>query len=382
MSDISTYLQQIMQARYGEEVRGAIHDAIEECYDDVSTAKTRAEDAIDAAETATTDAQNAASMATSAAAAAEDAVEDLEAVVASKAVRYDSVQALTDAQKEQARANIEAASADDVDDLKSAVTGPLLDLLRNVAYINDQGQSYYNALYEALYPSEYPRIVATYAPGSHVVYTDDALDTLKPYISVTYYETEESEGSDVSTYTLSGVLVSGNNTITVTYNGYVNTITVVAVDLYNVSTWESTNAIATQTPGTIEGYMDNDVRYTRIRTSQGARTVIGLTRGYVPLPDENGNATNVYPIPMPVGAKDIKVTYTSSGGTSDLAYSVAKLSKADGRYRLASWGSTVSNGTQQTLFIGGANADTFVGLSLFDNTSGAVIVTSWIVEFS
>ena len=40
---------------------------------------------------------------------------------ATKSVRYDSAQTLTDAQKTQARGNIEAASADDVSDLKSAI---------------------------------------------------------------------------------------------------------------------------------------------------------------------------------------------------------------------------------------------------------------------
>lgn len=51
-STIQELLQQILSATYGEEVRGSIHDAIEECYDDVSTAKTRADDAADRAETA------------------------------------------------------------------------------------------------------------------------------------------------------------------------------------------------------------------------------------------------------------------------------------------------------------------------------------------
>ena len=38
MSDISSYLEQIKSAVYGEEVRGAIHDAIELCYDDATSA--------------------------------------------------------------------------------------------------------------------------------------------------------------------------------------------------------------------------------------------------------------------------------------------------------------------------------------------------------
>lgn len=46
MSDISRFLAAIRTATFGEEVRGAIHDAIEQCYDDVSSAKTLADDTI------------------------------------------------------------------------------------------------------------------------------------------------------------------------------------------------------------------------------------------------------------------------------------------------------------------------------------------------
>ena len=238
MNDISTYLQQIMQARYGEEVRGAIHDAIEECYDDVSTAKTRAEDAVNAAETATTDAQNAASMATSAAAAAEDAIDDLETVVASKAVRYDSAQSsLTDGQKEQARNNIEAASADDVNDLKSALSNiepglsaeakvALMGLLRCLSAFDSDAQTYYEDLYNALYPDLYPKITAVYSPGSHVVWDTDSLDSLKPYLTVVYFETEGSEGTVVSNYTLTGSLTTDESTVHVEYNNLSSFFTV------------------------------------------------------------------------------------------------------------------------------------------------------------
>lgn len=51
MSDISEYLRQIEEAEYGEDVRDSIHDAIEQCYSDVSnpTLQTDAlEDAIQA----------------------------------------------------------------------------------------------------------------------------------------------------------------------------------------------------------------------------------------------------------------------------------------------------------------------------------------------
>lgn len=49
---IAQILAQIMAAKYGKDVRQAIHDGIEECYTDVSTAKTIAENAALAADEA------------------------------------------------------------------------------------------------------------------------------------------------------------------------------------------------------------------------------------------------------------------------------------------------------------------------------------------
>lgn len=49
---IAQILAQILAAKYGKDVRQAIHDGIEECYDDVSMAKTIAENAALAADEA------------------------------------------------------------------------------------------------------------------------------------------------------------------------------------------------------------------------------------------------------------------------------------------------------------------------------------------
>lgn len=57
-SRIQELLQQINVAIYGEEVRGSIHDAIEQCYDDVTAAKTLAGDATSAANQAATNANS------------------------------------------------------------------------------------------------------------------------------------------------------------------------------------------------------------------------------------------------------------------------------------------------------------------------------------
>lgn len=84
MSRISDLLQQIMDAVYGKDVRGAIHDSIEECYSDVSTAKTLAQDA-------TTNANAAATTANTAAANANAAKDAANAAAASAGAALDYV---------------------------------------------------------------------------------------------------------------------------------------------------------------------------------------------------------------------------------------------------------------------------------------------------
>ena len=73
MSKISEYLTQIKTAIYGREVRDAIHDSIEQCYTDVSNAKTLADTAASNANAATRKENTAASNADAKAKLANDA---------------------------------------------------------------------------------------------------------------------------------------------------------------------------------------------------------------------------------------------------------------------------------------------------------------------
>lgn len=57
-SSISDLLAQILTAIYGKDVRQSIHDSISQCYTDVSTAKTLADDSIATAEEAATNAES------------------------------------------------------------------------------------------------------------------------------------------------------------------------------------------------------------------------------------------------------------------------------------------------------------------------------------
>lgn len=100
------------------------------------------------------------------------------------------------------------------DGLTNEVKQALLQIGQKVAYIDDQGQQYYNELMAALYPVD--SITAVFTQGSAVIYDTDSLDTLKQYLVVT---ANYSDGSSetVTNYTLSGTLTAGTSTITVTY---------------------------------------------------------------------------------------------------------------------------------------------------------------------
>lgn len=112
------------------------------------------------------------------------------------------------------------------DEVKTA----LLQIVEKVAYIDDQGQTYYDALYDALYPPVgLDSISAVFDAGGATICNTDTLDDLKQYLTVTaYYTSGDSEV--VTTYTLSGSMDAGTQTITVSYGGKTTTFTVTVVE--------------------------------------------------------------------------------------------------------------------------------------------------------
>ena len=143
----------------------------------------------------------------------------------SDAVLY-TPQTLTGEQKAQARANIGAtdASTSIPDDVKVA----LLNCFEHVAWTDDQGQTYYDALEAALYPLDH--ITAVYVQ-SGTVYDTDSLDSLKADLTVTaYYEGGNTATIAAANYTLSGTLTVGTSTITVSYGGKTATFNVTVTE--------------------------------------------------------------------------------------------------------------------------------------------------------
>lgn len=110
--------------------------------------------------------------------------------------------------------------------LTEEIKTALLTIAQKVAYVDEHGQTYYDALYNALYPpATLLSISAVFAQGSHVVYDTDTLDSLKQYLTVTG-EYDDGTSREVTSYTLSGTLVEGTSTITVTASGRTDTFTV------------------------------------------------------------------------------------------------------------------------------------------------------------
>lgn len=108
----------------------------------------------------------------------------------------------------------------------------LLACFAHVAWADEHGQEYYDALEEALYPEPEPStlvsITADYQQDRPIYDTDD-LDVIKTSDDLTVtanYSDGSSEVLDDDDYTLSGTLTVGTSTITVSYGSKTTTISV------------------------------------------------------------------------------------------------------------------------------------------------------------
>lgn len=108
--------------------------------------------------------------------------------------------------------------------LTDAVKQTLLNCFNHVAWTDEHGQDYVDALEAALYPVDH--ITAVYTQ-SGTVYDTDSLDSLKADLVVTAtYEGGSTSVVPATDYTLSGTLETGESVITATYRGKTATFTV------------------------------------------------------------------------------------------------------------------------------------------------------------
>lgn len=165
--------------------------------------------------------------------------------------------------------NLEARLNSEFTDLRSAIgqggsfntavkialdqfTASVLQLAEKVAYIDENGQDYYDAIdasADALHSAMYPPVGLSYITAvytqSGTVYTTDTLDSLKDDLVVTaHYDNGTTES--VTDYILTGTLTVGTSTITVSYGGKTTTFSVTVTErgaLYPLEngTWYSEN---------------------------------------------------------------------------------------------------------------------------------------------
>lgn len=115
------------------------------------------------------------------------------------------------------------------DGLTDEIKAALLQLAQKVVYVDEHGQDYYDALYDALYPPAPPAtlvsISAVYTQ-SGTVYDSTPLDSLKTDLVVTALW-DDATTTTVTDYSLSGTLAVGTSTVTVSYSGKTTTFTVI-----------------------------------------------------------------------------------------------------------------------------------------------------------
>lgn len=100
--------------------------------------------------------------------------------------------------------------------LSAATKAALLQIAEKVAYIDEHGEDYYDALDAALNAVAVLQITAVYTQTG-TVYDTDSLDSLKSDLVVTAYYDDGTTADVTNAAVLSGTLEEGTSTITATY---------------------------------------------------------------------------------------------------------------------------------------------------------------------
>lgn len=149
----------------------------------------------------------------------------------------------------------------------------LLRLAQKVAYIDADGQDYYDDLYDALYPLD--SITAVYTQ-SGTVYTTDSLDSLKTDLVVTaVYDGGTTATVPGADYTLSGSLTEGTSTITASYGGETATFTVTVTAV--PGTYTVTNMLTGCTNSNTAATVVENASYSGTIEASAGYTLTGAT---------------------------------------------------------------------------------------------------------
>lgn len=225
----------------------------------------------------------------------------------------------------------------------------LLACFANVAWIDDAGPIYYDALQDALNTGTKTLVSISAVYTQSIVYPEDSLDTLKSSLVVigTY---DDTSTATITEYTLSGTLAIGTSTITVTVDNITTTFT---VDVYGFKPMRCE---------TMRGTVGSNAY-----TSQNTSRVLNLCDvGQHKLKDDYGTLMNFYPVPIRSGVSVLKV---SIGSDLDTTIQIVKWDETLNDWKRiygTDWGwkpsqyslSSYNNGTYACAIIGAKDSGT------------------------
>lgn len=232
--------------------------------------------------------------------------------------------------------------------LTSEAKTALLDCFSDVVWSSGNGPSHISALRSALFPAGYPRIVVTFTPGTHTVYNVDTLDSLKPYLTVKYYESASSSGTTVSTYTLSGTLSDSISYVTAEYDGLASSFSVNVVDIDNIMEWTYPSEITGYVKGSTARISSSDVRC--VIEASSYRYIVGNTIGNIKIKNKTSlTDTILAPIKVPDGCTGVTVNFAYTGSANDVKYRFTRLTLVDNYFNIATWTGATENGVRTSL---------------------------------
>lgn len=191
--------------------------------------------------------------------------------------------------------------------MSNAVKDALLQIASKVAYIDADGQDYYDDLYDALYPAAAIVSINAEYTQTGTVYTTTSLDDLRNDLVVTAIY-DNGSVVPVITYTLSGSLTVGTSTITATYSGFTDTFTVTVSAAPTVS---SIAAVYTQSGTVYDTDSIDSLKADLVVTA----TYSDSSTATVPSADYTLSGT------LTVGTSTITVTYESKTTTFNVTVS-------------------------------------------------------------
>lgn len=194
--------------------------------------------------------------------------------------------------------------------MSNAVKDALLQLASKVAYIDADGQDYYDDLYDALYPAASIVSIQADYTQTGTVYPTTSLEDLRNDLAVSAIYDNGSVVPVIS-YTLSGSLTVGESTITVTYSGFTDTFDVTVSAAPTVS---SIAAVYTQS-GTV---YDTDSLDSLKADLVVTATYSDSSTATVPSADYTLSGT------LTVGTSTITVTYAEKTTTFNVTVSSAR----------------------------------------------------------